>query len=113
MSIWSSMDLVSCHVPRCDGCGACGGLGAPFIYHGSHVMPEANGARSGQVDCGWLSKFVRHHRDNPTATDDPDGVDPWMRFSVNEADVILDRAQVTALRDGLDEWLAAVDEETP
>jgi len=80
--------------------------GAPWPYNGSHVLPERNHPRgAASLDVAALSRFVRYNRDNPDGTDEPEGVEPWLRLSVNTADVILDEAQVFALHDILGAWL--------
>lgn len=75
--------------------------GAPYRYRGSHILPAADDER-----CGWLQiagipaycgdgglvDFLR------LSTSDTDDGDPTV-------DVLLDRVQVTALRDRLTEWL--------
>jgi len=104
------MSLVDCWTDYCAGCDECDMLGQPYHYEASHVLPEPGMARAlSGVDCAYLSKFVRYYRDHPDGNDAPDGVEPWLRFSVGAEDVILDRPQVQAIVTRLQEWLAQLD----
>lgn len=91
---------------------------APYVYQGSNVIPEDAHLRGGSVDLAYISKFVRHHRDNPDATDDPHGVEPFLRLGVCEARraphreegsavVLLMIDQARRLAQALTEWVDA------
>lgn len=84
----------------------------PYVYEASHILPDVTGERGGYVDCSRLPKFVRHYRDNPDSSEEPDGIEPWMRLTVGPTgDLILHARHVRALRDCLTEWLDHLDEE--
>ena len=112
MSVWVSMPLVGC-VGYCDGCDECEQVGSAYIYGGSHVLPEANHGRAGEIDCAYLSNFVRHYRNEGLEREEPDGIEPWLRLSVRAlhgADtVVLDRKQVEVMAGRLLDWLATLD----
>ena len=79
-----------------------GHLGAPFVYKGSHVLPHSTDARGGWLEiagipayCGTDGCLVDFLRLSTSATDDGDPA----------VDLLLDREQVTALRDSLAAWL--------
>lgn len=115
MSIWGSMDLVSCWNDGCTGCDDCG-TGNPYAYKQSHVLPEPDDPRTTEydgIDCGYLPRFVRFHRDHPDADYDPEGYEPWLRFSLGAATVVLDRAQVQQMVDRLGAWLTKTAAEPP
>jgi len=86
----------------------------PLDYQGSHVIPETGGPRRGHIDCAELPCHVRYSRDHPDSTFDADGVEPFLRLSVERVIVaggrrtvtqILDADTATALRDYLTDWL--------
>jgi hypothetical protein len=81
---------------------------APVVYQGSHVQPHESDHRG-----GWLG--LAHM---PDYCADPEGPVEFVRLSVGEdprtyhhednqgqADLVLDRQQVTKLRDALTDWL--------
>jgi len=80
---------------------------APLIYLGSHVQPREDDKRGGHLDLAYMPDYCA----------EPEGPVPFLRLGLSEhpstyqgmepgnADVVLDRAQVTALRDALTEWL--------
>jgi hypothetical protein len=79
-----------------------GNLGAPYFYRGSHVLPTPKGERGGWLEiagipahCGTDGGLVDYLRFSMSATDDGDPA----------VDLLLDREQVTALRDRLTLWL--------
>lgn len=82
-------------------------LDAPLVYQGSHVLPDDNAQRGGYVEFAAIPAHVRYYRENPDGDDEPEGVDAWIRLSVNEGMVLLTERQVERLRDGLAEWLEA------
>lgn len=106
MSVWASIDLVACWSENCEGCENCG-AGTPYAYYGSHILPCENMPRDGSIDMAVLSEFVRWIRDNPDGPIElqPEGYEPWLRFSVNAETVILDKPQVQQMVDRLQEWL--------
>jgi ADP-ribose pyrophosphatase YjhB (NUDIX family) len=85
-----------------DGTCQCG----PLVYQGSHVLPSDEDPRGGTASIGFIPGFIG-------ATDRPalntDGEDtpyhPWLRLSVNQADVVLTRTQVAGLHEWLTWWL--------
>lgn len=98
----------SCGIPR-----------APIVYEGSHVLPADTDRRGGEVQVATIPDFItRDGRD-----DAPEGtLKDWLRLSVRSkpsktrhegrvyvpggsADVVLNRAHVTELRDTLSAWL--------
>lgn len=96
---------------------------APIAYQGSHVMPGPGDDRAGSLDLGsipgWLTKdgwCVHGHGDHDEMDCEDEGdlpaVWPFLRVSVGEVPdqrgetILLDRAQVLALRDELTGWLA-------
>ena len=82
---------------------------APLVYQGSHVLPDEDSPRGGHVEFAAIPAHVRYWRENPGApgATEPEGVDAWIRLSVNEGTVLLTERQVRRLRDGLTEWLEA------
>lgn len=129
MSIWASWEAPDDDEHE-DGCAAlvevgertyevrpalcdCGQPDAPLVYHGSHVMPENDAARGGHIDVASLSRFVRFYRDNPDAptSGEPDGWEPFLRFGVNQSQVVLTERNVRQLHATLTEWLAGLETE--
>jgi len=90
------------------------GQQAPIIYQGSHINPSADDPRGGAVFfCGIPNHC--HPSVRGTDTDDGPSVD-YGRLAVHQDDgdsgaVVLDRAQITKLRDTLTEWLDSRDPE--
>lgn len=82
-------------------------LDAPLVYLGSHVQPQPDDRRGGHLDLAYMPDYCA----------DPEGPVPFLRLGLAEdpttyqgmepgnADVVLDRAQVVALRDALTAWL--------
>jgi hypothetical protein len=89
----------------------CGQVGAPLVYQGSHVLPSEEDRRGGHVDLGLISPHVRFWRDNPDASveDEPDIdtalCEPFLRFGVNDATVVLTRRNVEEVYQSLLWWL--------
>lgn len=84
----------------------------PILYQRSHVLPARHDARGGSIDLGQIPAFITRG----ASDDGPDDgrVWPYLRFSLDagqtdEDTVVLDRAQVQALRDELSRWLERVD----
>ena len=84
---------------------------APIVYLGSHVQPQPDDKRGGHLDLAYMPDYCA----------DPEGPVPFLRLGLSEdpktynggepgqADVVLDRQQVTALRDALTSWLERED----
>lgn len=77
-------------------------LGSPWIYQGSHVLPAVSDSRGGWVELACIPDHVTR--------DDGTGRHDWLRVTVGVSmgelgTVLVDRAQVTAIRDALSEWL--------
>lgn len=99
MSIWATSFSLSGGFIDDDGL-------APYVYENSVTLPHEGMERDGDVDVAVLSKFVRYYREHPhSEVAAPEGIEPWLRLSVNDATVILDAAQVRALHATLAEWL--------
>lgn len=86
-------------------------LGSPWIYQGSHLLPAVGDPRGGSVDIAAIPNHIT--RDGQD--DGHEGLHDWLRLSV-EADertyggggygeVVLNRPQVEALKEGLANWL--------
>lgn len=93
-------------------------LGSPWVYEGSHVIPDAGDERRGSVELGAVPAFVEDARRGVPEEDHREGDLPWLRLSVrthpragegDEATVVLDEAQAAALRDAIDGWLSRVE----
>lgn len=86
---------------------------APLVYRGSHILPRNTDPRGGVLHLGAIPGHIT--RDG---RDDGDELRawPWLRVSIAEVNatddstVLLDRAQVQALRDELTQWLDNVKE---
>ena len=88
------------------------GVQAPIIYQASHIMPSDDDPRGGSVDVAGIGGFIT--RDGRALCDDYGRlVWPWLRLSVNDETVILDRAQVAGMHEKLGEWLDRCPEVTP
>lgn len=83
-------------------------VGPPYVYRGSHVLPHSTDERGGWLEvggipahCGTDGCLVDFLRLSSSATDDGDP----------SVDLLLDRRQVTVLRDRLTMWLEREPEE--
>lgn len=94
---------------RLDPDTACTCRCGPITYQGSHVLPADEDSRSGLVDIATIAGFIAHIPDRPALSDDTHPYHPWVRLMVGDDDsdatVVLDRAQVTQMRDALTWWL--------
>jgi len=77
---------------------------APVRYLASHVFPDPN-VRAGSVQLASIPGFIRV--DGPDVDDEDLPPHPFVRLSVNEVDVVLDREQVLEMYHDLGEWLGA------
>lgn len=96
----------------------CGTPSAPIIYKGSHILPEKDSERGGNVSIALIPPHVRWWRENPEADnadepDYPDPPDPYLRLGVNEDTVILDVDNVKLVYESLGVWLESVTGERP
>jgi len=92
-------------------------LDAPYVYQGSHVLPEPSDPRGGSVQLAHVAAHVRYYRENPDGRDEPDRpLEPWVRLSIDEAagvesggsvTVLLDVAQAGRLAAALRDWIEA------
>lgn len=71
-------------------------VGAPYIYRGSHVLPTAGDDRDGWVEVAGIPAFCG---------EDPTRLVDFLRLDVMRRTQVLDRVQVTALRDTFTIWL--------
>lgn len=97
MSIYSSNFVLAAD----DGDGP-----APIIYQGSHVLPDDSDQRGGTLDLGVIPGWIE--RPGRPATNNQGRavpLHPWLRITINDESVVLDRAQVAALTGHLREWL--------
>lgn len=78
----------------------------PLWYRGSHILPRHDHQRAGVVELAHIPGDTVHAIDD---TWDAEKVAPYLRLSVNDADVLLDRRQAQQVRDYLDRWLRSVD----
>jgi hypothetical protein len=75
----------------------------PYAYQGSHVLPSEGDARDGVVQLAEIpSHITRDGRDDQPEDGAPW---PWLRLSVNQADTVLDHAQVRGLWEVMGAWL--------
>lgn len=93
----------------------------PFVYRGSHLLPGPGDERGGSLDLAYIPGHITAagRDDGP---DDEEGVWPWLRLFMRpdqrraaeigqpEDTIVLDRDQVAALRDELDDWLLRCDD---
>jgi hypothetical protein len=91
----------------CPGCQECK-TGAPFIYQGSHVLPQPDHPRGGSL--GFASIHGDINNPDPGAEQE-ETVHPWLRFGLQQQDgdggeLVLSEAQVADLVEQLQEWLA-------
>ena len=93
-------------------------LGSPWAFWGSHVIPEREGLRMGQVELAAISAFVEDARLGVPEAYYREGWLPWLRLSVGTESslgshpsiVVLDAAQATKIQDTLDEWLSSIED---
>ncbi|MDX2986427.1 hypothetical protein [Streptomyces caniscabiei] len=75
----------------------------PYVYQGSHVLPSETDRRDGVVQLAEVpSHITRDGRDDQPEDGAPW---PWLRLSVNQADVVLDREQVRRMWESAGAWL--------
>lgn len=76
---------------------------APIVYYASHIFPDPL-ARDGHVGLALIPGFVR-----VDVPDDEEAEDlaphPFVRLSVNDADVVLPADQVLEMYHALGDWL--------
>lgn len=87
---------------------------APITYRGSHIIPHHKDPRGGTLDLGYIPAFLTRGGDGyDDAKEHGLSWWPYLRFSLSDkeawATVVLDRDQVTALRDELTQWLDRID----
>jgi hypothetical protein len=73
---------------------------APLRYRGSHLLPTASDQRSGHFSVSAIPDYVQQDHAKPPFD--------WLRINVvtdNSTIIVLDREQVTKLRDMLTAWL--------
>ena len=76
----------------------------PFVYHGSHIVPNRrNRERGGSIGLGGIRVFVTRNGDD-SKLDSHDWL-PYLRVSVGNQTVMLEKEQVAELRDRLNGWL--------
>ncbi|MCT9092894.1 hypothetical protein N4G70_29075 [Streptomyces sp. ASQP_92] len=88
-------------------------LGMPWIYQGSHILPDEDDPRGGDVGLALIpSHITRDGRDDQPE----DGIPwPWLRLSIDaESDraVLLSPAQARRLGQQLANWADEVDPTT-
>jgi hypothetical protein len=76
---------------------------APIAYHGSHLFPSPL-LRDGSVDLALIPGFISPDRPDYEDEDDPPP-HPFVRLSVNQETVVLDRSQVLKAYHALGDWL--------
>lgn len=83
----------------------------PYAYQESHILPAEDSPRDGVVQLAEVpSHITRDGRDDRPE----DGVPwPWLRLSVDQADVVLDREQVREMWESMGAWLEQVQPEGP
>ncbi|WP_328313118.1 hypothetical protein OG432_24565 [Streptomyces sp. NBC_00442] len=96
-----------------DGDGDPEDLGMPWIYQGSHVLPDKDDPRGGNIGLALIpSHITRDGRDDQPE----DGIPwPWLRLSIDASDdpaVLLNPAQARYLGQQLANWADEVDQET-
>jgi len=90
----------------------------PFVYEGSHVLPTPDSPRGGCLHCSHIPDHITRGTPGEEGYEG-EGLKDYMRVGVSElqrpninqypgsGDVVLDREQVTKLRDYLTWWLEA------
>lgn len=132
MSIYASLDAPSEleHDPGCDvwealGDGmqmltilprpmrpcSCTRAMVPLVYRGSHILPSEADPRGGCVDLSSIPGHIRREgRGVPSNDRQPY---PFLRIGVNEAALVLTRAQVARVHRTLGAWLRATRGSSP
>lgn len=94
-------------IPGIDGDEPCG---PPWIYQGSHILPDEDDPRGGNVGLALIpSHITRDGRDDAPEEGQPW---PWLRLSVDRGDdpaVILSPAQARHLAGQLIAWADEAD----
>ncbi|MET8978535.1 hypothetical protein ABZX85_23245 [Streptomyces sp. NPDC004539] len=81
--------------------------GRPHRYQGSHILPSGDDPREGDVQLAEIpSHITRDGRDDQPEDDAPW---PWLRLSIDDADVILDPATARYLAEQLTDWADRAD----
>lgn len=110
-----------------DADGEGGDYPQPYRYRESHVLPSKDDPRGGFLDLAYIPGFITRDGRDVDGELDPqcenEGVWPFLRFSLRpehdpsavgvedaEDTVVLDREQVVALRDELNDWLLRCDD---
>lgn len=79
----------------------------PYRYQGSHHLPYHDDLRDGDIQLAEIpSHITRDGRDDQPEDGAPW---PWLRLSVDDADVILDPANARYLADQLTDWADRAD----
>jgi hypothetical protein len=100
-------------------------LDAPYVYRGSHILPERDDPQGGAVELASIAAHVRFWRETPDAPteQEPDyPYEPFVRLSVSEhpttpkqsmgdATVLLSVEQAQRLVDALTDWIIRTEEE--
>lgn len=91
----------------CPGCEECR-TGAPWVYQGSHVLPERDHPRGGSLGLASIPGHIGN--DDPEA-EHGEAVHPWLRLDIVAGDgiivdLVLSAEQVADLAEQLGEWLA-------
>lgn len=75
----------------------------PYEYRGSHILPAEDDPRGGCVQLAEIpSHITRDGRDDRPEDGAPW---PWLRLSVDQADVLLSRDQAREMHERLGAWL--------
>ena len=95
-----------------DGFGDEEPLGPPWLYQGSHILPQVTDPRGGSMDLSAIPNHIERDYAGP-------GLHDWLRIGIegkaaksvtdglHAIDVILNRKQAESLRNVLDAWLKA------
>jgi len=77
----------------------------PYAYTGSHVLPQETDGRD--ASCTVQLAEIPSHITRDGRDDQPeDGAPwPWLRYSLGQEDVVLDRAQVQGMWEVMGAWL--------
>lgn len=92
---------------------------APTIYEASHILPTADSPRGGAIGAAHIPDHIDRGTEGEEGYIGP-GLHDWLRVHITEdhrhqnrerylgdAEILLDRDQVTRLRDYLTWWLDA------